>query len=194
MTHVGHLTALTLVIALGGGTSSAVEAQQHGRDGQGMQQGMQGARHANMAERFETADTDGDGEVSRDEMVARMTERATGRIETRVDRMIAHHDTDGDGMLTLEEMRAGPAGRMFTRLDADGDGTISREEFSQMRELREEMRQGGTHGMEHGGGHGKERGMSHGARHGKRHGGDADPRGGQTGNVVIHHHHYYGDK
>jgi len=187
MTHVGHLTTLMLVIALGGATSSAVEAQQHGRDGQG----MQGARHANMAERFETADTDGDGKVSRDEMVARMTERAAGRIETRVDRMIAHHDTDGDGMLTLEEMRAGPAGRMFNRLDADGDGSISREEFAQMREMREEMRERRS---ERDDGHGGHHGMSHGARHGKRHGGDADRRGDQTGNVVIHHHHHYGDK
>lgn len=178
MRHTGLLAGLTLAIGLGG-LSTAVEAQQQG----GMGQGMHGGGPMDMAERFGDADTDGDGMLSRDEMVARMTERATGRIEARVDRMIEHHDGDGDGMLTLEELRAGPAGRMFDRLDADGDGAISREEFAKMREMH--------HGKGHGQSHGKRHGDGDGAgRHGKQHQGMGHGGMGQ-GDVVIHHHHYY---
>jgi len=158
--------------------------------GQGM--GMQSDGPMDMAERFGEADANGDGKVSHDEMVARMTERAAGRIEARVDRMIAHHDGDGDGMLTLEEMRAGPAGRMFDRLDADGDGAVSREEFAKMREMRGMMRQGegrGMHRGKHHGKHGKYGGMKHG---GMKQGGMGQGGTGQGG--VVIHNHYYDDK
>ena len=199
MRHKGLLTGLTLAIALGG-LGAAVEAQQQGGTGQGMGQGMgmhhgmQGDGPMDLADRFGEADADGDGKLSRDEMVARMTERAAGRIETRADRMIAHHDSDGDGMLTLEEMRAGPAGRMFDRLDADGDGTVSREEFAKMREMRGRMRDGEGRGMHHGKGYGDRGGKGH---HGKGHHGmghhGMGHHGADRGGVVIHHHHYYGD-
>lgn len=176
-----HLAGLALAIALGG-MGAAVEAQHEGHadHGMGMHHGMQGDGPMDMAERFGEADADGDGRLSRDEMVARMTERAAGRIEAHVDRMIAHHDGDGDGMLTPEEMRAGPAGRVFDRLDADGDGTISREEFAKMREMRGMMQHGEGHGMHHGKGDSK-------GHHGRGH------HGTDRGGVVIHHHHYYGE-
>ena len=137
MRHTGLMAGLALAIALGGlSEARAQEGEgERGGMGQGMHHGMQG-----MAERFGEADADGDGKLSRDEMVARMTARAAGRIEARADRMIAHHDGDGDGMLTLEEMRSGMGGRMFERLDADGDGAISRGEFAKMREMRKRRR------------------------------------------------------
>ncbi|MFB9150724.1 EF-hand domain-containing protein [Roseovarius ramblicola] len=187
MQHIGRLAGLALVIALGGGLSAAVEAQQQNGMGQGMgmHHGMQGDGPMDMAERFGEADADGDGKVSRDEMVTRMTERATGRIEARVDRMIAYHDGDGDGMLTLEEMRAGPAGRMFDRLDADGNGAVSREEFARMREMRGKMRRGKGRGMHHG--------MHQGMRHGEGDGMARHSLGKGSvvqGDLVIHHHYH----
>lgn len=158
-----------LALAIGLGALSEVRAQGMG-EGQG--EGMMGEGMEDMAARFEGADTDGDGLLSRDEITARMTERATARIATRVERMIAHHDSDGDGMLSAEELKAGQGGRMFDRLDADGDGTISREEFAKMRQ----MMQGGKHGKGH---HGK----------GDRQGGHG--KGHDQQGPVIHHHYYY---
>jgi len=197
MRHTGLLSGLTLAIALGG-LGAAVEAQQQGGMGRGMQHGMPGGNPVDMAERFGEADADGDGKVSRDEIVARMTARAAERIEARADRMIARHDRDGDGMLTLEEMRSGPAGRMFGRLDADGDGAISREEFDRMRDMHRK-RHGRDHGQRHGRGDGKHHGDGAGmGHHGKAHHGRRDHRTERRsmgqGGVVIHHHHYYYEK
>jgi Ca2+-binding EF-hand superfamily protein len=186
MRHTGLLTGLTLAIALGG-LGNAVEAQQqggmgHGQGmGMGMDRGMQGDGPADMAERFGEADADGDGKVGRDEMVARMTERATARIEAQVDRMIARHDGDDDGMLTLDEMQSGMGGRMFDQIDADGDGAVSRDEFAKMREM---MRQGKGRNMHHGYRHGDDKGMPH----------RGMGKGGMMQGDVIIHHHYYDEK
>ncbi len=171
MKHTGLMAGLALAIALGG--LSEARAQMQGGDGprDGMGYGMRGMAGGDMAARFAEADADGDGKLSRDELVARMTAQAAERIESRADRMIAHHDADGDKMLTLEEMQSGMGERMFERLDADGDGMISREEFAKMREMRQ------MHGGKHGGKHGGQRGgMTH---HGMGEGG-----------VVIHNHYY----
>lgn len=160
------LTGLALAIGLGAlGTARA--------QGMGEGQGMMGEGMADMAERFEGADTDGDGLLSRDELTARMTERAAERIATRVGRMIEHHDADGDGQVSMAELESGPMGRMFEKLDADGNGAISPEEFARMREMRREMMD--RHGGAMRGHHGK--------------GGDGRGKGrqGEPG-VVIHQH------
>ena len=82
----------------------------------------------------------GDGALSRDELIA----RSEARIETRVDRMLERLDTDGDGQLSQAEMeearegrgfrhgRGGPnPERMFERFDADGDGSVTQAEFDE---------------------------------------------------------------
>jgi hypothetical protein len=181
-----------LAFAIGLGALSEVHAQGMGQgqgQGQGMMGGgMMGGGMGDMATRFEGADTDGDGKLSRDEIVARMTERATAQVATRADRMIEHHDGDGDGMVSIEELQAGPMSRMFERLDADGDGAISPEEFARMREMRQEMmgRSGGGmrghHGKDHHGQGYKGHGM-------KGHGTAKGDGAGEPG-VVIHQHFY----
>jgi len=187
------MTGLALAIALGAphaqgagdGNRGGMAQQdmrgnmQHFMPGmmQGGMRGIRGMDPADMAERFAETDADGDGRLSRDEMVARMTERAAERIETRADRMIARMDGDGDGMVTLDEMQSRMGGRMFERLDADGDGAISPGEFARMREMRERH-------------HGKRRGRHDGQNHGKHHGKRV---GNGQGHVTIHHHHHYGD-
>ncbi|MEJ6394350.1 EF-hand domain-containing protein [Gymnodinialimonas sp. 2305UL16-5] len=85
--------------------------------------------------RFVNTDTNGDGQLSRDELLARAAERNA----ERVDRMIERADTNGDGALTQAELdearegrRRGPdPERMFERMDADGDGSVTEAEFDE---------------------------------------------------------------
>ncbi|MET4101112.1 hypothetical protein ABIE58_000528 [Roseovarius sp. MBR-78] len=193
MKHTGLMAGLALAIALGGLSEARAQMQGEGQTGGmgagGMGSGMHGMAGGDMATRFAEADADGDGKVSRDEMVARMTAQATERVEARADRMIAHHDADGDKMLTLEEMQSGMGGRMFGRLDADGDGMISREEFAKIREMHQMQGrgQGGHHGAGQGGKHGGKHGGQYGGQQGRmsHHG-----MGMGEGGVVIHNHYY----
>ena len=82
--------------------------------------------------RFAQADTDGNGVLTRAEMIA----RAQDRMEQRVDRIIARADTDDDGALSFDEIteaRADARGpnpeRVFARMDADQDGQVTEAEF-----------------------------------------------------------------
>lgn len=82
------------------------------------------------ARNFSAADTDGDGALSLEELRA----RALARAERRSERMLKTLDENGDGKLSAEEMphRGGHA-EHFSRLDADGSGGISKEEFDAAR-------------------------------------------------------------
>ena len=101
------------------------------------------------AARFDEADKDGDGLLSRDEVLAmiqarieerRALARENGaperpapnsvRLGRIVDHLIDRRDADGDGMLSAAEI--GPpmarVERLFVRLDADGNGAVSMDE------------------------------------------------------------------
>ncbi|MCI4662207.1 MAG: calcium-binding protein [Neomegalonema sp.] len=110
-----------------------------------------GARGPQFLERFEQADTNGDGKVTPDEIEAmkaarfseadadkdgvltaeEMAAHAKAQFEARfarhAERRLKWMDKNGDGVLSLDEMD-GPGARMAMRLDRDGDGAISREE------------------------------------------------------------------
>lgn len=122
--------------------------------------------------RFAEADSDGDGSLSRDEMIA----AAMGRVEARIDRMMARFDDDENGLLSANEMddmrpRGPMMERAFARMDSDGDGAISEAEFDEMTGRMMQRRggygEGRGHGMQdgegrgrHGGGQGHGRGWS----------------------------------
>ena len=130
------------------------------------------ARHERM--NFEALDTDGNGEISREEMQAQMESRFTGadtdgdgvlsrdelvaagqkRVEDRVQRMLDRFDEDGDGSLSADEMPRPDerrAARMFDMIDSDDSGGISKEEFAEMRERMEERHtRGGGFGHKRG--------------------------------------------
>lgn len=114
-------------------------------DGDGMltPEEMAGAREA----RFAGADSNGDGVLDRDELMARGSER----MARGIDRMLERADADGDGALSAEElaeMRPGRGGpeAMFDRFDADGDGALTEAEFDEaIARLRE--RRGGHGGL-----------------------------------------------
>jgi len=75
------------------------------------------ARHA---ERFQAADSNGDGTLDIDEVRnAMLRQRAQRRVEAL--------DTNGDGVISAEEYQA-PMRWHLSRMDRDGDGEISRYE------------------------------------------------------------------
>ena len=100
---------------------------------------------AHQAQRFEQADTDGNGSLSADELTARMKARMAERGGEFAARMIERHDADGDGEISLAEMRPRHADRFFERADTDGDGAISAAEFAEMKSRHAERRKKHRH-------------------------------------------------
>jgi hypothetical protein len=98
-----------------------------------------------LARNFEHLDADADGRLTREEIgaqQARMREQARARADERW----ATADTNGDGVIDLAEAQTGMprAAENFGRLDADGNGLLSREEMHQgMRQRHSERMQRG---------------------------------------------------
>lgn len=84
---------------------------------------------AHGAARFNSADADGDGFLTQDELTA----QADGRRGNRVERMFERRDANSDGKLSLAEMTPDEdrVAARFERADADGNGAISKAEFEQ---------------------------------------------------------------
>lgn len=89
---------------------------------------------AQAAARFAAADADGNGALTREEISASMQER-------NKDRLLKRFDSNGDGALSAEELASADAGRMgkragkhFDRMDADNSGDISLEEMQARRD------------------------------------------------------------
>ncbi len=116
---------------------------------------------AEAAARFAAVDSNGDGELNAEEMLAAQESRREARREAGAERMIERLDTDGNGTLSAEELAAGPGrggkdgrrgGDMFARLDADGDGVITTAELEQ---AKDRMMDGRGHHKGKGKGHGR---------------------------------------
>lgn len=113
---------------------------------------------AHMDAQFAAKDTNGDGVLSQDELIAAAQKRAADMMTKRVARMIEWRDDNGDGALSADELDGGMGERMFARVDADDDGVISAEEFKAMEEHK--GRKGGRFGRGH-----DRRGHGHGRMH-----------------------------
>ncbi|MDK3019540.1 CREC-EF hand family protein [Pseudodonghicola flavimaris] len=158
------------------------------------QQGPMGGRHMGQDMRppmsFEQLDSNGDGQITKDEMQARAKARfdaldtdgngtlsqeelgapARKFADERTARRFQMLDENGDGAISAEEMK-GPRrdddmmNRMFMRSDADKSGGISQEEFDAARErmqarMGDRPQMGGQPQM--GKQHGMDGGMGHG--------------------------------
>lgn len=86
------------------------------------------------------ADSDGDGELSMDEIRTAMEARHKAQMERM---FLRRFDVDGDGKITLAELKERQDKR-FALLDADNDGSLSADEFRKAR--REFGRMGRDHG------------------------------------------------
>ncbi len=98
---------------------------------------------AHRAEKFSSADTNGDNLISADEFATfTAAERERKRAEREAKRF-AKLDADGDGFVTAEEHAAladERTDRMFSRIDTDGDGVITEAEREAMKEKMRERR------------------------------------------------------
>ena len=83
--------------------------------------------HASL--RFSQADVDGDGFLSKEEVSANEGDRRA----KRADRMFERRDANDDGKLSAEEMApsADRVAKRFERADADEDGSLSKAEFEE---------------------------------------------------------------
>ncbi len=89
--------------------------------------------------RFLRWDSDGDGVITEDEMLA----AAQARIARRIAKKFARMDRNGDGRVERAEFDGHGAAR-FARLDTDGDGRVTPEEI---RARQHERRRGRHHDL-----------------------------------------------
>lgn len=139
----GALAATTAMAKPGcGGMGAKMSFETLDADGNG--EVTKAEMEAHKAARFSASDSNSDGKLSAEELVAQAQKHAAKRVE----KMISHLDSDGDGMLSAEEManRGGRHGDMFKRIDQDGNGSISKDEFEQAREHRGGKRRSGHGG------------------------------------------------
>lgn len=122
------------------------------KDGKVTKEEMMAFRQSRVA----GTDADGDGFITAEELAAHMKAQMDARIDERAKARVAAQDANGDGKLSAEELVAPPMPtRMFDMMDADGDGAISQEELTKAHEMMRDRMGGKRDG----------RGDGHGMRH-----------------------------
>lgn len=139
----GRIARLTAVDANRDGSVSAEERRS----------GIDTRRNQQVSARFETADTDGNGTLSRDEFVAARAQRGEHAGRGGHGRMAAHSGTHGARMGGADRGARGPVAiadvqtrttAAFARMDKDGDGYLTPAERqtarAEMRQTRQDRR------------------------------------------------------
>ena len=92
-------------------------------------------------EMFAAIDTNGDGGITKDEMVSHAEARVAasgktppaGMLEKRVSKRFEKMDANGDGAVQMGEQQRVE----FADIDANGDGSLTEDEFAAMRKARQ---------------------------------------------------------
>jgi len=122
------LIATGAVLAKGGPGGQGMRPSFEELDADGNGEITQAEMDAMKAARFAKVDTNGDGQLSLEELTARGVQKAA----THAEKMLERRDANGDGVLSADELsKPHRSGKMFDRFDADGSGTISQEEFEE---------------------------------------------------------------
>ncbi len=101
------------------------------------------------AEKFLSADTNGDNLVSAAEFEAFAQAERERKASERRERRFARMDANGDGVISAAEHDAAASERMermFERVDTDGDGVITEEEREAAKKMRRDRRGHGRRG------------------------------------------------
>ncbi len=89
-----------------------------------------------LTKRFDRVDANSDGKVTK----AEAGEHVRKRVERRVNHMFERLDANGDGTMTKAELES-QVDKHFARLDTDKNGEVSREEMGAFRSaMRAHMR------------------------------------------------------
>ena len=124
---LGGLTYTAIAQQGGPGSHPRLEAVDANQDGNITKDEIA----AHRADKFQSADTNGDNLVTADEFEAFAEAERERKREERQAKRFAKLDANGDGVITAEE-HAGVADermdRMFDRIDTDGDGVITEAE------------------------------------------------------------------
>ena len=113
----GSVLAVTLAMAHGPDQNGRADFDTLDADGDGMLTAaeLDNAKAARLGE----IDTNGDGFISVDEMIALMLARNTDRIEARFEKLLQRADANGDGLLSIDEL-GDVRGRRAQDTDAAG--------------------------------------------------------------------------
>ena len=97
---------------------------------------------------FDSADTNGDGALSLDELIAQRSAKGYPKIQKMIDKV----DTNSNGLLEFAEFQANLErfgdlrGKIFNKLDANNDNQLNVEEFASIKKrdgkdkIREKVR------------------------------------------------------
>lgn len=131
MTKLTRL-ALASVFAAGLlGTAASAQDRGHEIEGDITKDEMM----AKAEERFLKSDADGDGQITLEEIQAKVE----GRAGKHAERHFSRQDEDGDGAITWAETRARVEAR-FDKMDTNSDGVLSEEEREAARDAMRERR------------------------------------------------------
>lgn len=113
---------------------------------------------------FKTIDSNGDGQVSQDELnsyATRLSSDNQAQMLQFQQQLFNKADTNGDGSLSLVEFESPPAGGsaqsasdskaadLFKKIDTNGDGKVSQDELTSFMSANKPQGAGGAHGHHH---------------------------------------------